>query len=188
MAKNGAFNKMYLIVALVLLGLSSMAGAVDVAFFSNTGACTGLGTIRTGTSSYVCYYGNAGSIRFTGMNTCRTSIVYKGGVCNTTPYGGLSGNRCYIGGGFTSAYWYPSCRRRSLLDDVTSNVTKCDFKTTGLVFTEDSAKGTWILKSSNATQLMSQIENLTDVEKLTWFKAHGASFDDTADTQNVPLN
>ncbi|OAE32151.1 hypothetical protein AXG93_2912s1410 [Marchantia polymorpha subsp. ruderalis] len=123
MAKNGAFNKMYLIVALVLLGLSSMAAAVDVAFFSNTVACSGLGTIRTGASSRVCYYGNAGSIRFT-----------------------------------------------------------------GLVFTEDSAKGTWILKSSNATQLMSQIENLTDEEKLSWFKAHGASFEDTPDTQNEPLN
>lgn len=184
MAKNGAFNKMYMIVPMVILGLSSMADAVEIIFYSS--GCSGSGYTVNNAGNLACYVANAGASAF--ILTFKTGVVYRGGACNSTPYNYVTGNVCYSGGGFTSAYWYYNCRRRSLLGEVTSNVTKCetDFKPTGLAFTEDS--GTWILKSSNATQLMSQIENLTAVEKLSWFKAHGASFDNTAVTQNVPLN
>ncbi|OAE23275.1 hypothetical protein AXG93_2193s1020 [Marchantia polymorpha subsp. ruderalis] len=59
-----------------------------------------------------------------------------------------------------------------------SDMTKCqrEAKPTGVVFTEDSTKGSWILKSSNAHNLFSQLENLPEGEKVNWLKSNGASF------------
>lgn len=124
------------------------------------------------------------------MDGCKTSLVYRNGGSNGGQVGSGTGNRCYVGGGFTSGYWYQSCRRRSLLGDAPSDMSKCESqaKPTGLVFTEDSTKGTWILKSSNAVELSSQIESMTDAEKVNWFQANGASFHNIAVTENVILN
>ncbi|BFI19392.1 hypothetical protein MPTK1_7g02910 [Marchantia polymorpha subsp. ruderalis] len=190
MEKNGAFSKMYLIVPMVLLGLFSMVGAVDIIFYQDSGACRGSGYSFNGIARQVCCVANGGSVLFTDMDGCKTSLVYRNGGCNSGQVGSGTGNRCYIGGGFTSGYWYQSCRRRSLLGDAPSDMSKCESqaKPTGLVFTEDSAKGTWILKSSNAVELSSQIENMTDAEKVNWFQANGASFHNIAVSENVNLN
>ncbi|BFI19389.1 hypothetical protein MPTK1_7g02903 [Marchantia polymorpha subsp. ruderalis] len=190
MEKNSALSKMYLLVPMFLFGFSTMADAVDIIFYSNTGACSGSGYSFNGIARQVCCVANGGSVLFRDMDGCKTSRVYRNGGCNNNQVGSATGNICYVGGGFTSGYWYQSCRRRSLLDDATSDMTKClsQAKPTGLVFTEDSSKGSWILKSSNAVELSSQVENMTDAEKVNWFKANGASFENTSVTQNVDLN
>ncbi|OAE27659.1 hypothetical protein AXG93_4757s1020 [Marchantia polymorpha subsp. ruderalis] len=190
MEKSGAFNNMYLIVPLVLLGLSTMAGAVDIIFYSDSGACSGSGYSFNGIGGQICCIANGGSVLFRDMDGCKTSLVYRNGGCDSGQVGSATGNTCYVGGGFTSGYWYQSCRRRSLLNDATPDMSKCvsQAKPTGLVFTEDSSKGSWILKPSNAVELSSQVENMTDAEKVNWFKANGASFENTAVTQNVNLH
>ncbi|OAE27658.1 hypothetical protein AXG93_4757s1010 [Marchantia polymorpha subsp. ruderalis] len=112
------------------------------------------------------------------MDGCKASLVYRNGGCNCGQVASGTGNICYVGGGFTSGYWYQSCRRRSLLRATESDMTKCqsEAKPTGVVFTEDSTKGSWILKSSNADELFSQLENLPEGEKANWLKSNGASF------------
>ncbi|OAE23274.1 hypothetical protein AXG93_2193s1010 [Marchantia polymorpha subsp. ruderalis] len=190
MEKKYASNKMFLILPMVLLGLSSMAGAVDIIFYSNAGACSGSGYSFNGIDKQICCIANGGSVLFRDMDGCKTSLVYRNGGCDNGQVGSATGNICYVGGGFTSGYWYQSCRRLSLLGDATSDMSKCvsQAKPTGLVFTEDSSKGTWILKSSNAVELSSEVENMTDAEKVNWFIANGASFENTAVTQNVNLD
>ncbi|KAL2622890.1 hypothetical protein R1flu_003095 [Riccia fluitans] len=115
------------------------------------------------------------------MDDCKTSVVYNNGGCDSNSVGSGTGNLCYIGGGYTSGYWYPNCRRRSLLSFVSSvDTSSCNGKAgkpTGIVFTEDSKSGSWMLTSPDAVGLLSQLESLPQGEKVNWLKAKGAIFD-----------
>ncbi|KAL2622782.1 hypothetical protein R1flu_002987 [Riccia fluitans] len=179
-----AIGKMFpVLLPLLVLSLSSTVMAVDIIFYTNTQACTGGGYSFNGASKQTCCIVSAkdgGSVLFRDMDSCKTSKVYKNGGCDCCEVGSGKGNRCYTGGGYTSGFWFSSCRRRSLLADLPPSVAQCQGKLekpTGIVFTEDSKSGTWILNSPDAVELLSELQNLPHGEKVNWMKGKGAIFD-----------
>lgn len=142
MEKISAKGGMYVLLPLVLLSLSSMVGAVDIIFYSSTSECSGSGTSFNSIAAQTCCVASGGSVLFTDMDACKTSQVYNNGGCDSGEVGSATGNICYTGGGFTSGFWFSSCRRRSLLGEAESNLTKCQSQAepTGVVYTEDSSK------------------------------------------------
>ncbi|KAL2633677.1 hypothetical protein R1flu_005157 [Riccia fluitans] len=172
-----------LLLPLVLTVLSSRAGAVEIHFYTNTRGCNGAGFTFTPAQVQVCYQYNAGSVMFLGMTSCRRSRVYGNSGCSGVSIGSSTGSVCYYGGGIKSAYWYYICRRRSLLSDNftsssdTTPICKSTVdKPTGIVYTEESMTGSWMLKSPDAVNLMSQLESLPAGEKIDWLKTQGATF------------
>jgi len=55
----------------------------------------------------------------------------------------------------------------------------------GVHYTESLSKGSWILKTLNATDVMSQLMGVDDAEKVNWLKALGAYH--VAGTDNFEL-
>ena len=134
--------------------------------------------VLNGVAAQVCCAVSAssgGSVLVTSASSSVASRFYRDGAC-TTQVGTGSGNFCIVGGQFTGAYWFNG-RRRSLLGDAGS--IKCDsaMKPTGVVYTEDASQGHWMLTcSSDAAELFSQMQNVTDAEKVNWLMARGATY------------
>lgn len=165
-----------LLPVLLLLQLTSLVGAVDIIFYTSTSACSGGGYSFNGVAAQVCCAVSAssgGSVLVTSASSSVASRFYRGGAC-ATQVGTGSGNFCLLGGQFTGAYWFNS-RRRSLLGDI-----KCEsaMKPTGVVYTEDASQGHWMLTCSSdaAAELFSQMQNVTDAEKVNWLMARGATY------------
>lgn len=168
----------YALLPVLLLQLTSLVGAVDIIFYTSTSACSGDGYSFNGVAAQVCCAVSAssgGSVLVTSASSSVASRFYRGGAC-TTQVGTGSGNFCLVGGQFTGAFWFNGSRRRSLLGDAGSN--KCDsvMKPTGVVYTEDASQGHWMLTCSDAAELFSQMQNVTDAEKVNWLMARGATY------------
>lgn len=190
MAKcGGNSNTMNLLVSLAFVGLLSIAnvGAVDIIFYDQTDACGGTGFSFNGVDAQVCCLADGGSVLVTSSDSCKTSQVYRNGGCSdNTPTLTGTGNICYIGGAYTAAFWFNSCRRRSLLSD---DGCTSQGNPSGVVFTHDAAKGNWVLESSDAADLHSQLSDISDAEKVNWLQTRGAIFEPaTVEIKNVVLN
>ncbi|KAL2633434.1 hypothetical protein R1flu_004913 [Riccia fluitans] len=131
---------------------------------------------------------------FLGMTSCTRSYVYENNGCSGV-FTTRTGNVCDVGGGKNSAKWKYTCRRRSLLSDnfpsssdTTPECKSTVDKPTGIVYTEESMTGFWMLKSPDAVNLMSQLESLPAGEKIDWIKTQGATFVALSAVQTVETN
>lgn len=176
MEKLDAKVIMYTLLAVLLLQFSSLAGAVDIVFYSDTNGCDGNAIGCYGIGSSVCCTASAsqgGSVLVTNAGSGVLSDVYRNGGCSTIVGGPDRSNVCYVGGQFTGAFWYNG-RRRSLL----AGPTTCDtqMEPNSVIFTEDSTKGHWILVTSDVAQLSSQMQTVPAAEKVNWLKSRGAIY------------
>jgi hypothetical protein len=151
--------------------------AVDIQGFSSSSACSGSGYTFPGIAQRVCASMSVGSVLIRDLSSCQTGRVYRNGGCTTLVSSGNGPNvRCFVGGGFTGADWLNGCRRRRLQGAETSG-SQCTDKAdvpNGVHYSESLSKGSWILKSLNATDVMSQLLGVDDAEKVDWLKALGA--------------
>ena len=167
----------YALLPVLLLQLTSLVGAVDIIFYTRTSACSGGGYSFNGVAARVCCAVSAsdgGSVLVTSASSSVHSRFFRGGAC-ANQVGTGSGNFCLVGGRFTGAFWFNG-RRRSLLGDAASNECDSVMKPTGVVYTEDASKGHWMLTCSDAADLFSQMQNVTDAEKVNWLRARGATY------------
>lgn len=175
---------MHALVLLFLLRTSSLVWAVDITFYESTSGCHGVGYSCYGVDTSTCCVTDSLSGGSVSVTTnygagCLGAKYYEYGDCRRGTYLDTTyGNFCYYGGGFTAAYWFNTCRRRSLLSERESKTPACTGQTkpNAVVFTEDGTKGHWILTSSNVNELYSQLKNVNDAEKLDWIKSKGASY------------
>jgi hypothetical protein len=167
---------MYALLPILLLQFSSLVAGVDIIFYESTSQCSGSGYSFNGIGPQICCEVSAqdgGSVLVTSTSgSSQASLFYRNGGC-TTQVGSGSGNFCLEGGQFTGAYWY-NARRRSLMGD--SRTCNSQMKPTGVVYTEDSSKGNWILNTAEAAEMYSQMQNVPDSEKASWLQSHGATY------------
>jgi hypothetical protein len=176
MENNKAKVTMYALLSVLLL--ASLAGAVDIQFLSDDTGCDGSSIGCYNVDSNVCCYASASqgnSVLISNADNTVVSNLYRDGGCAT--YTDFStGSTCFLGGGFTGAFWYPQSRRLLL----TAGHSKCDSQkgADSVFYSEDHTKGSWVLTSSNADQLYSELKNVSDSEKVDWLKSHGAFYNE----------
>jgi hypothetical protein len=178
-----------LVMATLLTGgglQSAVVEAVDVTFFVN-GNCQGLAKTIFGlpvsTCGAVAPY--AGSVQISGLSSSETCVVYRNGECTTPVFAGKGPTVwCIVGGAFTGASWFFSSD-----ESITSTTTFPEETSSGncssvmspdsILFTEDSSKGAWVLKTNSiATEdLMAQLRSVDDAAKVSWLKEQGAHFE-----------
>jgi hypothetical protein len=148
--------------------------AVDIQGFSSSSSCSGSGFTFAGIAQRICAVMNVGSVLVRDLSSCQTARVYKNGGCSNQVGSGNGPNvRCFVGGGYTGADWLNGCRRRQGPQTSGGHCTDKDAPN-GVHYTESLSTGSWILKTLNATDVMSQLLGVEDAEKVNWLKALGA--------------
>lgn len=164
-----------LLVVTTLMVITAHVKAVDIQGFSSSSACSGSGYTFPGIGARICTAMNVGSILIRDLRSCQTGRAYRGGGCTTAV---LSGNGptvwCFTGGSFTGAAWFNNCRRRRLQGAADETSCTNTAAPNGVHYTPDLSKGSWVLKTPNATAALAELEGVDDAEKVNWLNAHGA--------------
>ncbi|XP_024357897.1 uncharacterized protein [Physcomitrium patens] len=184
MKKTTCFKLLLVIAALVVTTLPAAVEAVDIQGFDNSAACTGTGYTFPGIAQRTCAaFTNEGSILIRDLSSCQTGRAYRNGGC-TTEVGNGNGPTvwCFVGGSYTGAAWFNNCRRRRLQADNSHESCTSTSAPNGVHYTEHLSKGSWILHSDNATELMAELKKIVDEEKVNWLKARGAYLIPGSDT------
>lgn len=165
----------FLLLSTTLMVITVSVQAVDIQGFSSSSACSGSGYTFPGIAQRVCTAMDVGSVLIRDLSSCQTGRVYRNGGCTTLVGSGNGPNvRCFVGGSFTGADWLNGCSQR--LQEAESSGSRCTDKAVpnGVHFTESISRGSWILKTLNPTEVMNQLLDVHDAEKVDWLKALGA--------------
>ncbi|KAG6544048.1 hypothetical protein Mapa_014571 [Marchantia paleacea] len=165
-----------LLICIVFLATSNVVIGVDIMAFHSEKACSGSGLSFYDVDPHHCvsFDPEMGSILFPNLASCEKALVFRRGSCDEQVASG-SGPSCFIGGAISGGkYKDNKCsRRRNLLSD-SADRPCVKTRPTGVVYTEDYTRGTWVLPTHNATQIFSYLAGIPTVEKKNWLESQGA--------------
>ncbi|CAM6091417.1 unnamed protein product [Calypogeia fissa] len=164
-----------LAVALFVLQFSSLIQAIHITTYTKED-CTGSAVSHMDAVAGECYHarGSKSCGRVTEATTNQQTSFFVTEECEGEKVGTVKGHSPGHNG------HSPSHRRR-LLGEQFGSKNPCDhgkiMEPNAVGFTEDGKNGTWVLRTTNAAEMLAQMENmLTDAMKVEWLKSLGAIY------------